>query len=644
MAVAMGPPNAMPIIDSRHPAFLARISDFEKWRFTYLGGDDFRNRYLERFSTRETQLEFESRRKMTPIPGFAKAAINDIRNSIFQRMRDIVRTGGSQDYQRAIAGDDMGVDRRGSTMNAFLGMRILTELLVMGRVGVFVDNTIVNGPTLAEAGDSRPYLYAYQTEDILSWTCAKPEDPSEFQALLLRDSCLNYDPKTLLPLQTYSRYRMLWIDQATGLVNLQFYNVGGMPVDRDGNPSTGPTVLELKRIPFVLLDIGDSLIKDVCQHQIALLNLVSSDVNYALKSNFPIIAIQRDMRAVGGHLKVASNPDGTATSGGQGAADTDLKVGVTQGIAYDLRTDRPDFINPSPDPLKASMGLQVKLEEDIRKLVNLAVVSLASRASAESKSMDNQGLEAGLSFIGLVLESAERRIAEFWSAYEERNPTKRVVATIKYPDRYSLKTDLDRITEATKLADLMYAVPGRTIKREISKSIVQALFGGKVDVDTLTTIATEVDGADFTTSDPKTIISASEAGLVGDKTASIALGFSDTEYKQAQQDHLDRAVRLLQAQAKVSAELGGAPVGPANTNRFGQGGGGLPGGDPAAGGGVTGASSGGDPAARGAKDLSANPGKGAAAEKAQSRDRTLQANKQQRVRGNGKFPAGNGAK
>ena len=34
--------------------------------------------------------------------------------------------------------------------------------------------------------------------------------------------------------------------------------------------------------------------------------------------------------------------------------------------------------------------------------------------------MDNQGLEAGLSYIGLLLESAERQIAEIWAAYEER--------------------------------------------------------------------------------------------------------------------------------------------------------------------------------------------------------------------------------
>jgi hypothetical protein len=105
-----------------------------------------------------------------------------------------------------------------------------------------------------------------------------------------------------------------------------------------------------------MLDIGDSLIKDVCQHQIALLNLVSSDVNYALKGNFPFYVEQRDMRALGSHLKVAANADGTATQGGQGASDTDIKVGVTQGRAYDKGANAPQFINPSSEPLEGFDG------------------------------------------------------------------------------------------------------------------------------------------------------------------------------------------------------------------------------------------------------------------------------------------------
>src|SRR5690606_30018951 len=155
-----------------------------------------------------------------------------------------------------------------------------------------------------------------------------------------------------------------------------------------------------------------------------------------------------------------------------------IKVGVSQGRYYDMEAERPGFIHPSPEPLRASITLQEKLENDIRKLVMLAVVNLGTRTSAESKQMDNQGLEAGLSFIGLVLEAAERRIADYWAAYEDRVETRRTVATIKYPDRYSLKSDKDRIEEADKLSDLIHSVPSRTAKKEIQKVVVTKLLSG----------------------------------------------------------------------------------------------------------------------------------------------------------------------
>jgi hypothetical protein len=170
--------------------------------------------------------------------------------------------------------------------------------------------------------------------------------------------------------------------------------------------------------------------------------------------------------------------------------------------------------------------------------------------------MSDQGLEAGLSYIGLVLEGAERKISNHWAAYEERQIKKRVIATIKYPDRYSLKTDLDRIEEASKLSELMFTVPGTTVKRELSKDIVTALLGGKINVDTMDSIFAEIDKADYTTSDPTVIIQAKEAGLVSEQTASIALGFSEDEYLQARKDHADRAVRILLAQT-AARQAGG---------------------------------------------------------------------------------------
>jgi hypothetical protein len=257
------------LVDSRHPGYLSGMTDWRKWRLTYDGGDEFREVYLEKFSAREDHLEFHARKAMTPIPKFAGAAINDIRNAIYQRMRDITRKGGSKAYQYAVNGMNLGVDRRGSTMNAFIGVKVLTELLVMGRVGIFVDAPPVpKAATLADTGNVTPYLYKYDIEDILSWTCSKPEAPSEFDAILLRDTVMQYDQSYFLPTVQVQRYRYLWINPATGRVNLQFHNLAGEATDQYGEPG-GAIELELTRIPFVMLDIGSSLIKDVCQQEIA---------------------------------------------------------------------------------------------------------------------------------------------------------------------------------------------------------------------------------------------------------------------------------------------------------------------------------------------------------------------------------------
>lgn len=585
------------IIDYRLPNYLSSYAEWERWRMTFEGGPSYRQAYLKMFSKREERTEFNERLAITPIPTFAKAAIGDVRNSIFQRMVDIVRKNGSDAYHTAVAGLDMGVDRRGSSMNAFIGRKVLEELLVMGQVGVFVDAPSLSGQTLADVGSHRPYLYVYQLEKILSYACTSQEDPSEFSSLLLEDTVTIYNSENRLPSEEITRYRHLWIGD-NGKVNIQFYDTDENPIDRDGNPA-GPVELELTRIPFVLLDIGDSMLKDICEYQIALLNLVSSDVNYALKANFTFYTEQKDKRGFGAHLKGAElNQDGTSTVGGQGSHDKEHKTGVSQGRYYPIGADRPAFIHPSSEPLEASMKLQGKLEQDIRRLINLAIQSLGSRQSAESKSMDNAGLEAGLSFIGLILESAERQIAEHWAAYEESNPKSRQIPTIKYPDRYSLKNDEDRITEAKALSELITDTPSNQARKELWKTLVEKLLGGKVDPDTMSAIYAEIDKADYTTANPKVIIEANEAGLVGDQLASVALGFPENEYLKARDDHMERIIRLAAQQGTVET-----PV---------------------------------NPAARGVNDLDDDPSNSGSAEKAASRDTTNQDTTKVRTRGKGK--------
>jgi hypothetical protein len=542
----------------RHPDYQRDEISWDTYRLIYNGGDEFVTRCLKRFSARETQEDFNTRKYITPIPSFAKAAVNDIRNGIFQRLRDVARREGSTSYMQAAAGEIGGVDNKGSSMQSFLGIDALTELLVMGRVGVYTDMPALSGfQTMADEGKVRPYCYMYPVEDILSWAVSKPEEPGEFTAVLLRDVGINYNQgfttDAKLPSGGYVRYRFIWINPATGKVNMKLFDPEDNRLNFDGSiiaADTPPIELDLDRIPFTMLSIGGSLLKDVYKHQVALLNLGSSDVSYALKANFPFYVEQRDTRDVGNHLKQSIDDDGTSNTSDNSEPGMAMQAGVSHGRTYDMKADAPSFIHPSPEPLLASLKLQEKLEDGIRKLVNLAVQNQTGQRtkSAEAMKLSDQGLEAGLSFIGLVLESAERQIASHWASYESRDPDKRQIATIKYPDRYSLKTDKNRIEEAKDLADLMFTVPGKTVKQELSKNIVTTLLTGKVNTTTIDVIYKEIEEANYATSDPEVILRANESGVCGDQTASEALGFDEDEFEKAREDHALRAARILEAQ------------------------------------------------------------------------------------------------
>ena len=169
----------------RHPYYTRDSLYWTRWRECYRGGEHYVNRNLEKFSELETDTEFTTRRDLTPIQTFAASAIDDVRNSIFQRMVDVTRIGGSKAYIEATNGLNGGIDNRGSSMRNFMGIDVLTELLVMGRVGIYTDAPQVAGPSLAEAQGIRPYVYYYPIEDVLSWDVTKPEEPGDFKAVLL---------------------------------------------------------------------------------------------------------------------------------------------------------------------------------------------------------------------------------------------------------------------------------------------------------------------------------------------------------------------------------------------------------------------------------------------------------------------------
>jgi hypothetical protein len=523
-----------------HPLFLRRSTDWSLWRDTYEGGEDFVDNYLKKYSTREDENDFKIRKALTPVPAFAKSAVKDIRNSIFQRLANVVRSGGSPAYQRACAGEGRGVDGRGSSMTGFIGKELLDELLVLGSVGVYIDAPVEASETVLGASTFSPYVYKYRVEQITNWTKNDPENPSEYQSVVLDESVEVSDEDYGLPSGSKKRKRHVWINELTGFVNVQFHYAD----EKEPRPVRE---LKLTKIPFVYLDLGESMIADVCRHQIALLNLWSSNVSYCSQAGFPIFTEQKDQHGVGGYLKKVQT-SGTAEAGGQGSNDTEIKVGVARGRSYDMDAERPGFIHPSAEPLMASIDLCERLKKDIRELINLAVVNLGTQASAESKNLDNSGLEAGLSFIGLTLESGERAIAYHWASYESSIESQKNVAIVAYPQRWSLQSPAAIIADASALHDVVSKLPSREAKKVTAKLLVQALLGQKVGTDTMNKILAEIQNANFTTSSPEIIQMAKEQGMLSAETGAIALGFDGAEADKAAEEHVERLAAIAEHQ------------------------------------------------------------------------------------------------
>lgn len=550
----------------RHPQHTLMSLEWEKFRLAFEGGIFFKSKYLRKFSTRETTEDFNLRREMSHVPAHAKAAILDIRNAIFKRMVDITRKDGPESYIKAVAGLNHGVDGKGNSMNSFIGQVVMPELLVLGRVGLYVDKPqILNERlSLADARKFTPYIYHYQAEDIFSWHF---NELNRLDVVLLRDHDFTTDKITGLIDGEIENFRLLKLIELDGRNQVELSRFGlsqrgpglgsaGPMANRSANPPLtmleDPMIIDIPEIPFVLMELDTSLMTDIADYQISLLNLASSDVNYALKSNFPFYTEMFHPSAELPNLRHDEvGGDGTAAQADSANA-RQQKTGVSQGRRYPIGTDRPGFIHPSSEPLIASMKLQEKLKQDIRELVSLNLTNTKS----VSNRLDGTGIEGGLANIGLELEFGERNVGRIWSLYESDNGGE---VTVKYPDNYDMRTDEDRRKEAEELREILPTVPSKTFQKQTTKDIITIMQGHKVSLAELQTMHAEIDRAVVIVTDPKIIRSDHEAGFVGDKLASELRGYPKGEADKAAEDHAKRAARIVTAQmAEVDMKRGQA--------------------------------------------------------------------------------------
>lgn len=533
--------------DICHPFYLEQQSDWRKYRLTYKGGRDFIDAYLEKYSEREDNDDFKRRKKMSYVNAQAKAAVLEVRNAIHSRMFEILRDGGPDSYQDAMRGLNGGVDLANCSMNNFMATEVLDELLPMARVGVFIDKPgLGDNVTLRDTRSVRPYLYTYATEQIRSWTYDKS---NKLVAVLLKDCDYQYDDDTGLVCGLCEGYRLLELipqDNGRDVVRATFFEEDGCYKEPKKQ-----VIINIPKIPFVIFEINQSLLTDIADYQVALTNISSSDTAYVLTANFPFYTEQYDTRAeLAGLMRTggaeSATKEGTATAAAK-ANDPQIKVGTTHGRRYPKDVDRPEYIHPSPEPLKASMEKQEAMKTEIRQLLNLSLNSLnaSRRASSESKEEDQKGRESGLGIIAFELEAGEREIAEIWAYYEGANPND---ITVNYPAEYSMKSDEERKAEAAGLLEELPKIPSLSAQKNIAYQATRLLVSTHVPNETMKKIKDEIDNAEVINIDPEVIEIDHEQGLVSDETASRARLYPQGEVAKAREDHSARIARIQAAQ------------------------------------------------------------------------------------------------
>lgn len=522
-----------------HPNYLSITQEWQKYRLTYEGGKAFIDKYLEYYSARETAAEYAQRKKITHCPAHAKSELLKIKNAIYQRLGDIIRLGGPLSYREAVDGLNGGVDRKGATMTNFIGGTVLPELLAMSKVGIYVDRPqLPNMVSRAEISRYMPYMYMYKAENILNWSY---DEDNTLTAILLKDHNYKMDKETGLPIGETEGYRYLkLLDDGVKVV---FYDMSGKELADDG------VILDLQQIPFTICELPESLLTDVANYQIALLNLGSSDISYAIRSNFPFYTEQYDaltefQNNVQAGIKYDENgveiKEGTAKNAAT-AKNHELQLGTGKGRKYPKGLERPNFIHPSSEPLEVSMKKQEELRQEIKTLMQMSLTQLDEAEGT---------VDSGLAYIGSVLEHCERDIANIWLDYEKSSDE----IILRYPTNYTLRSDADRRKEAEEIEQQIAKTPSTTLKKELAKQVANALIGFKTTPDILDDIYKEIDSAEVIVIDPEVIRQDHEAGFVSTALASELRGYPEGQVEQAKIDHAERIKRIALAQSSVSIE------------------------------------------------------------------------------------------
>lgn len=528
------------LIASRHPSY--DLVQLGHYRLTYDCGPAYLEAYLKQYHNEKSEA-FADRKRLSYVPSYAREAVEELARAICQRSGDIKRLKGSPLYLDQCAGLRGGVDRLDSAMSTFFSQHIVSQLMAMGSVGIYIENDLFENVTLADT-TSLPYLIPYTAENILNWHYGAD---GRLQTVLLRYQHMAFDSFGL-PKEPVWYYRYMSRDTRLSPDGTAIqYGVNVLDVTNEGEQYAAYW-LSLPELPFVRLVLPFSLLQHTWKHQLALTNLASANYFYAFAANFPLYTQQYSPTDISRHLHRAETDGENKVVAGTGS-DNIRKIGVgpMTGVEYPQGADRPSWIAPPTEPFEASMKKEAQIKDEIHDLTAMALAKLPQMVnSAEAQTKNREDLESGLAVVGMALNGAETAVSRIWHHYKGGTtaPTE-----IYYPERYELRSNSERRSEALELDKLASKVPSETYRKLIHKQMADVLLGGRSQAEHMAKVHKEIEAAGVPTSDPEILTADIEAGLVSVATASQARGYSSGEVEQAKLDHAERLARIAQSQS-----------------------------------------------------------------------------------------------
>jgi len=521
----------------QHKSYTADL--WKRWRAIKEGGDDLIKDFLYQRNKEQT-TEFNLRKKLAYDPGDAAAAVKDVTDALAIRITtEVNRNLFNKDTSGIFSGLMGGVDLNGSTMGGFIAREILPELCFMKRIGIFVDAPIRKGPTKADITPvDHPYLTIYKAENIINYTYKG----TELISLLLRENRPKYDPDTQLFIEEITQYKL--IRKQNNQIVITYHDENGYQIDKEtgGKNDSAQLILDLPNIPFTLFELKHSLLRNIDKMQIALMNIESSDLKWLWRGNVPIF-IRQQTKYSPGRIFRGDAIEGEDNEDVGETHEPTLKFGDAEGIEYP--GEPPSFIAPPSDPIKVSIEKQEQIRRIIRYNLSLTLQDIQME-SAQSKRYDERGMEAGLAAIGRILEVGENKILLFWSQYTGISAP----GTITYPLKYELLSEETIRKSVEDLINIATKFPSVKAQKAILTQAYTLLEGHKLDPKDIQEHINEIVQAKSTVSDPKTLISLVDAGMIPISITTELLGMPPNTQTVIEEEHARRLARIQEAQTK----------------------------------------------------------------------------------------------